>query len=113
MLGFWLMASPFIFRYAEKGERSPANELLCGLAVVVLGLLSFWNRTQRMHLLILLVAAWLILSGYLSGYPSPPAAQNQIVVGLVLGMFAIIPNRANEMPDAWRQYYDKRNIHNR
>lgn len=103
MLGFWLMASPFIF-----GFGSLINDLLCGIVIVVFGFLSFWNRTGWAHFLILLVAVWLIAFGYSTGHPAPPSAQNQIIVGLLLGMFAIIPNNANEMPDAWRMFYDEK-----
>jgi len=105
MLGFWLMASPFIFRFGG----SPANDLLCGLLVVIFGFLSYWNRANWTHFLTLLVAAWLIVFGYLAGLPAPPSAQNQIIVGLLLGMFAIIPNKTNEMPEAWRKFYADKN----
>lgn len=107
MLGFWLMASPFIFRVSEI--TSVANDLLCGLAVTVLGFLSFWSRTSLAHFLTLIVALWLIVFGYIAGHPAPPSAQNQIVVGVLLGMFAIIPNRANEMPAAWKRFYKDNN----
>lgn len=105
MLGFWLMASPFVFRFAQTDTSSLANDLLCGTSAIVLGLMSFWNRTHWAHFLTLIVAIWLIGFGFIGGYPSPPQAQNQIVVGLLLGMFAIIPNRANEMPEDWRKFY--------
>lgn len=107
MLGFWLMASPFIFRGIEMDGIRSANETLCGLLVAVLGFLSFWNPTRWAHFLTLLVAGFLIVSGYLAGHPAPPMAQNQIMVGLLLGMFAIIPNRTNEMPEPWRRFYDR------
>jgi len=109
MLGFWLLASPFIFRFAETEKGNLANDLLCGLAVIVFGFLSFWNRASRAHFSTLLVAVWLMVLGYLAGHPAPPSAQNQIIVGLLLGMFAIIPNKTNEMPEAWRKFYADKN----
>ena len=102
MLGFWLMASPFIFR-----AETLANDLLCGLLVIVFGLLAYWNRTEWAHFLTLGVSIWLIGFGYWAGHPAPPEAQNQIVVGLLLGMFAIIPNRTNELPESWQKFYAK------
>ena len=69
MLGFWLLASPFVFRFAETDGSSLANDLLCGLVILVFGFLSFWNRTGWAHFLILPVAAWLIIFGYLAGPP--------------------------------------------
>ena len=110
MLGFWLMASPFIFRFAETERGNLLNDLLCGLTVIVLGCLSFGSGTKWAHFLVLFVAVWLIVFGYLAGHPAPPSAQNQIIVGLLLGMFAIIPNRANEMPKAWQKFYAERDL---
>ncbi len=101
MLGLWLMASPFIFR----SSGSMVNEMLCGSLVLIFGFLSFWNRTRWAHFMILIVGLWLVISGYAAGHPAPPQSQNEIIVGLVLGMFAIIPNRANEIPAAWRKFY--------
>ena len=100
MLGFWLMASPFIFRPGR-----PANDLLCGLSVMVFGFLSYWRPTHGAHFLTLAVALWLVILGYSAGHPAPPPAQNQIIVGLLLAMFAIIPNRTSDMPEAWRKFY--------
>lgn len=108
MLGFWLMASPFVFRFAATNGSGLANDLLCGVIAVILGFLSFWNRTSWAHFLILPLAAWLILSGFLHGYPAPPEAQNRIIIGMLLGMFAIIPNYIDEMPKSWRKYYEER-----
>jgi peptidoglycan/LPS O-acetylase OafA/YrhL len=105
MLGFWLLASPFIFRFGGTHDGNLTNDLLCGLLIVIFGFLSFWNRTAPAHFLILLVAGWLIIFGYLAGHPAPPSAQNQIIVGLLLVMFAIIPNNADEMPEAWQKFY--------
>ena len=42
-------------------------------------------------------------------YDYNPSSQNQIIVGLLLAMFAIIPNKTNEMPEAWRKFYDEKN----
>lgn len=113
ILGFWLVASPFIFPIAASDRASFINYLLCSAAVIGFGLLSFWDRTKWTHFLTLLVALWLIGFGYSAGYPSPPTAQNQIVVGVLLGMFAIIPNRTNEMPAAWRKFYEEKNYDKR
>ena len=102
MFGFWLLASPFIF---NEGEKTLASNLPCGLLVIILGFLSYWNRTQGAHLLTILVALWLIVLGYWTGYPAPPSAQNQIMVGLLLAMFAIIPNWTNDLPEDWKKFY--------
>jgi hypothetical protein len=108
LLGIWLIASPLIFRTADTCMRGAVNDLICGAAVIVLSLVSFSSRFRRAHFLILLVAAWLLITGYIAGHPAPPAAQNLIIVGLLLAMFAIIPGRINEMPESWRRFYAKK-----
>jgi hypothetical protein len=96
MLGLWLAASPFIFRHAAGQTAFWVNDFACAFAIIALALLSFWQRLAYAHLAIGLVALWLIAFGYLTPYPAPPASQNHILLGLVLLMFAIIPNDATE-----------------
>jgi hypothetical protein len=56
-------------------------------------------------LLLLPVGAWLIAFGrFQQSPPLPPALQNDLVVGLLLLMFAIIPNEASLPPRAWRRF---------
>jgi SPW repeat-containing protein len=103
MLGCWLAMSPFIFRHSADETVMWLNDLFSALAVIVLALVSFLPRWRYAHVAIILVALWLIGFGFwASAYPIPPALQNDIVVGLLLMMFAIIPNEANLPPQAWR-----------
>jgi hypothetical protein len=97
MLGLWLVISPFIFAHAAA-----THHVICGTAVVTFALLSFRYSFRYAHLGIGLVALWLIAAGYVTGHPAPPSSQNYILVGLLLLMFAIIPNEANLPPRAWR-----------
>lgn len=104
MLGCWLGVSPFIFRHAADEKGLWLNDLFSAFAVIMLALVSFWPPLRYAHLAIVLVALWLIGFGFLaSGYPAPPTLQNDILVGLLLLMFAIIPNEANLPPRAWRR----------
>jgi hypothetical protein len=103
MLGFWLIVSPFVF---YRGAALVLSfELICGFLVMIFGFLSFWRRTGWTRFLTVLVGLVLIGYGWFSGYPSPPHAQNQIITGILLAMFAIIPNRVNEIPEEWREFY--------
>jgi hypothetical protein len=71
---------------------------------VTVSLFSFWHRAIRLHLLNLPVALWLVGFGYFgSGATPPPAAQNELIVGIVLLMFAIIPTQAMLPPHGWRE----------
>lgn len=97
-LACWLAISPFVFQHAD-------NLLLWGVdfgsaaLVVCLALSSFWRPLRRAHLLILVVAVFLICFGRIAGNDNMlPAYQNQIVIGLLLLMFAIVPNHASDPP---------------
>jgi O-antigen ligase len=103
MLGLWLAASPFIFRHPPDQKALWVRDLACALVVVCLALPSFWRRTRRAHLGILAVGAYLALSAFLSDANPPPAAlQNDLIVGIVLLMLAILPSEATLPPPAWR-----------
>lgn len=104
MLGCWLAVSPFIFRHSPEDRVLWFSDLLSALVIIVVVLVSFWPPLRFAHIANLAVALWLIAFGYWAPYPTPPALQNDIVVGLLLMMFAIIPNNANEPPQPWREF---------
>lgn len=108
-LGFWLMMSPFVFRIVATDSAGLINDLLCGLLAITFGFLSFWKGIGWAHFLTLAVSAWLLVSGFWTGHPAPPEVQNRIVVGLLLAMFAIIPNDIDEMPEEWQRLYANKN----
>jgi hypothetical protein len=103
MLGLWLLISPFIFGHSAGNTGLWINDLVCGFLLMTLALLSFWHPLRYAHLAIGIVALWLIAFGFFVPYPAPPASQNHILLGLVLLMFAIIPNDANLPPPSWRR----------
>jgi hypothetical protein len=106
MLGCWLAISPFIFRHPASDWKLWANDLACACAVVALALLSFWRPLKHAHLAVAAVALWLMGFGYFaSPHPLAPALQNDLLVGLLLVMLAIIPNEANLPPQGWRDFY--------
>ena len=102
MLGLWLVISPFIFGHAATDRTLWINDLGCGFLIVTLALLSFWCPLRYAHLGIGVVGLWLIVFGFQSLHPAPPASQNHILMGLLLMMFAIIPNDADLPPRSWR-----------
>jgi len=103
MLGCWLIISPFIFRHSAEQSSLWFNDMSCGSAVVVISLLSFAPRLRYAHLATAAVSLWLILFGYFyQAYPAPPPLQNDILIGLLLMMLAIIPNEATLPPPSWR-----------
>jgi hypothetical protein len=106
MLGCWLALSPFIFRHAADQRALWFNDFSCAAAVVVVAFLSWWPPCRRVYLAIIAVGLWLVGFGYLaSPHPAPPALQNDILVGVLLLMFAIIPSEASVPPRSWRDYF--------
>jgi len=104
MLGAWLVLSPLIFRNTTDVSEYVVNDVVCGSLVVTLALMCFWPPLQRANVATLLVAVWLVGHGYFSAErPGPPAAQNEIVLGLLLLVFAIIPSEALSPPRPWRR----------
>jgi hypothetical protein len=108
ILGCWLAVSPFIFRHNPEDQVLWFNDLLSAMVVIVLALVSFWPQLRFAHVANLAVALWLIAFGFWgSPYPALPALQNDIVIGLLLIMFAIVPNDTNRPPQPWRDFLTK------
>ena len=111
MLGCWLAVSPFIFRHSPEDRALWFSDLLSATVVIVLALVSFWPPLRFAHIAILAVALWLIAFGFWAfPYPTPPALQNNVVIGLLLLMFAIVPNEANRPPRPWRDFMAKQSV---
>jgi hypothetical protein len=105
MLACWLAISPFMFAHDPTNKSLWINDLSCALAVLMLSGLSFWNPLRFAHLGVCVVGLWLVGFGYLmSPYPPPPALQNSLLVGLLLLMLGIVPNKAFAPPDSWREF---------
>lgn len=102
MLGCWLAASPFIFSHPADATLLWVTDLASAALVCTLAMLSYWHPTRHAHLVMILVALWLVGFGrFGAAAPLPPGMQNEIAIGLLLVMFAIIPNRAAMPPAAW------------
>ncbi len=80
-------------------------------AVAAIAILSItgWSMAQPerlVHLYNLVVAAW--LSGFallFSRTLHSAVAQSELLVGLTVALFAIIPSRTMEVPTAWREFF--------
>jgi hypothetical protein len=104
MLGCWLLVTPFVFRDTPDASQYSANAVVSAALLIAASLLAFWRRMRLAHVGTLAVALWLIAHGYFGvARPGPPAAQNEIVVGLILLLFAILPGEINDAPVPWRQ----------
>lgn len=107
-LGCWLAMSPFIFRHGSEDRVLWVNDLLSASAVIVLAVVSFWSPLRFAHVANFVIGLWLIVFGlWASPYPAPPALQNDIVVGILLTIFAILPNQASLPPQPWRDFLSR------
>jgi hypothetical protein len=104
LIACWLAASPFVFGHIEGQGAFWLSDLVCAGAIAICALLSFSERARRLHLVELAVAGWLLVFGYLASAEPLPRLQNNILVALVLIMFAIIPSEANLPPRSWREF---------
>ena len=99
MLACWLVISPFIFQHPEEEGALWATDFICGASVALFALLSFAKRLSKIHLLNLLVAFWLIIVGHGMRSIDPLAAhQNQLILGLLFSMLALVPSHSERPP---------------
>ena len=104
MLGAWLLLTPFVFRGTEALGDFVVSSMVTGLVIGIASLFSFWEPTRHARFLTLAASLWLSLHGYFGAErPGPPAAQNELVLGLTLLLFALMPNEVNEVPRPWRR----------
>jgi len=102
MLGCWILCSPFIFRAENREGVSSLFDFGIGGVIVVLASLAFWEPTRYAHLGTLVLSLLMILVPRFTLSPEiPPAGQNFMMVGFLLLMFSLIPNKAFSTPRAW------------
>lgn len=106
-LGLWLMSSPFIFGLAEgwglPGERvapnqrgldfsdtwMTASDLVSGLLIVVLALLSLSRRIGWARWATAAIGTWLLFAPLLFWTPSAVAYANDTLIGALVILFAV------------------------
>lgn len=103
LLGIWLMISQVLFHVPI------GLNFALSILIVLFAALSYIPSINKLHLLQVLPAAALFTKSYI--YPSadlPLFMQNDILVGLCLLLFAIIPSQASDHPRSWKRYFDKK-----
>lgn len=105
MLGCWMAVSPFIFHHSAQKPSYWIADWSAAMAVIVIGLMSYWPPMRHLHLVTCAVGLGMCAFAYLGEpYPTPPALQNHLVIGLLLLMFGLIPNHASQAPPAWQEF---------
>lgn len=99
----WLAMSPFFFDVAVSSF-TDWDAYFCAWVVVTASCLSYWRRTRHARAATAIVGTWLAVRAYVSApHPAPAMDQNVFLVGLLLIMFAIVPNDTNQPPASWRR----------
>ena len=103
MLGAWLVIGPFVFRDTPDVHRYTMSMVLSGALIAMASTLAFWSPAAGARYITLLTSLWLMGHGYFAAArPGPPAAQNELLTGLLILLFAVLPNDINRPPEAWR-----------
>ena len=106
-LGVWLLLSASTLGHAGQTELEAADRIAGGATLVVV-LLSLIRRLRLVRVGTLVVAVGLVAWAWLSfPRPGPAGAQNQLLVGLVLGLLAFVPTEWNRPPPSWRPYAER------
>ena len=102
MLGCWLAMSPIIFRDSSSELLVWSMDWSFALLIVSFALLSYWRPLRHLHLATAVLSLAMVAVGrfYASGNVTPEF-QNYILVGLLLLMFALVPNDAGRPPRRW------------
>ena len=91
-LGTWLAISPFFLVNPFVSLQSFIDDIFIGLLFTIFGFAACYYKTRIWTVLIYLLAAGIYAQGYFQyAHPRPATAQNQIIVALLIFMFAIIP----------------------
>lgn len=102
-LGCWVLCSPFIFRAEHRGAMISLVDFACGAMIISFALLSYLERTRYAHLGTLVLSLGMIIVPRVMLAPEvPPAGENFMMIGLLLLMFAMVPNQASRPPQAWQ-----------
>ena len=99
LVGVWLAVSPFVFGYTDEMAAWWTIDFLAATLIVGVGMVRFWRPMRRAKVVTLFVAGALAGYSYLAlDHPSPPHAQNHLVVGILLLMMAMIPSPSERPP---------------
>jgi hypothetical protein len=105
MIACWLLVTPLVFRGTAAIADYALSSAAAGTIVALIALLDLSWHLRFARFVTLAVGIGLIVHGYVSAArPGPPAAQNELVAGLMLMMFAVLPNHVNQPPRPWRRH---------
>ena len=106
VLGLWLIVAPWILNYGDLSVFRPVN-IAAATGILVLDILSITLYKRYAYLAVLGIALGLLVHAYFALPPEVAGTENNIIVALLLLMFAILPTEATLPPPSWRTFHDK------
>lgn len=105
-LAIWLSLSWLIFRYPQEASLLMIHDFVVAAAIATISLLNY--KYRYINLLNLFTSLWLITLVFISNTTIHDAPyQNYMVIGLILLVFTIIPQRASSPPVEWEEFIKK------
>lgn len=106
LLGLWLIVTPWILNYGDSDVSRTVN-IAAATGILVLDILSITLYKRYAYLAVLGIALGLLVHAYFALPPEAAGTENNIIVALLLLMFAILPTEATLPPPSWRTFHDK------
>ena len=105
MLAIWMLMAPFAVGADVTSGMTWVRAAVPALIVMTVSFASFWGPVRRrpFHLISAATGLAVALAAWIGPRPLPPLEQSELVTGLMLLMFAIIPNEASLPPQKWRR----------
>jgi hypothetical protein len=106
LLGLWLLAVPWILNYGDSDTFRTIN-IAAATGILLLDILSVTLYKRYAHLAVLGIAFGLLTHAYFAALAEATGTQNNIIVALLLLIFAILPTEATLPPPSWREFREK------
>jgi len=106
LLSLWLVAAPWILSYGDSTIFRTIN-IAAAAGILLLDLLSVTLYKRYAHLGVLGIALGLLGHAYFAMPPEAAGTQNNVIVALLLLMFAILPTEATLPPPSWRELHKR------
>lgn len=107
LLAGWILTSPFVLGLPVQDEFLFGSVLcISGLLVLVGAGASLLQPSRRFHLLSLIPGLILPATAYTMPHPVQTICISMVSTGLLLLVFAIVPNRAGRHHPAWTFYLE-------
>jgi hypothetical protein len=106
LLSLWLLVVPWILNYGDSNIFRAVN-IAAATVILLLDIVSITLYKRYAYLAVLVIAAGLLVHAFFAMPPEIAGTQNNILIALLLLMFAILPTEATLPPPSWRKFHEK------